>query len=728
MGRKIVLGSCLFLLGVLFVVRAAWAPRADVARERSHDPAAAGRRAVGRSREAQAGARSGPGGEAEEGPQTGDAMAEAWPYTGCEDRLSAAWDLATSGGAGAAELHAALAHPWPAVRAAAALARIADADQLRRVEALLGDGDWSVRFAVGLTLFLIASELPAGEDTRPHRLRRESLPPDVILSRLAGWPRATRAEAMRILALTFADRAHECAPELFTRLPNLGEPVVALLREMLRAPEVRQDAIRTLGHSGALAAPFAAELSPALYQEANDRAEAASALLRLGCRLDEALVVLAEQPSSATAEWRAFLPLLRRSLAGKGPIPVEGALRVVEAMGPDAAECLPEVLALRESVEPDRLICAFARMGHAARETLPWLLVEARSGSDPSERILSSPRTEFHVLEPLRYGPKPTFRSRAIIIWDDYDPSTPAGVALRGAAEVAPKDPEVVRTALARLDDKDPDVREAATLALRHALAAGDVTPDLIVARLLRDPRERVRRSAASVLAFAAAEREDVASRLGALLEAGDGFSKEYAARALEHAGALSILSGALESEDVGARTWAAAVLLLCRWRTRIAWIDAFDPEPCSPAEAAPAEAEEEPWRARAVAVIEASVRADDPALRRLAVHVMASSGAFPGWRDAAEIASRDPDEHVRGTASEFLEPTGYFVASESGEFDALARARERADEAVRTLLGEAWTPVDVALLAEDGGTDPGAVRTLAVISCDFHLSAFERW
>lgn len=718
MGPKIALGSCLALLGALFAVREVWAPRACVCRGSPSDPAAAGH--PRRGRESQAAAS--PAGDAEEDGPASVECPEAWPYTGCNARRYAAYELADSGRDGAAVLHAALAHPRPAVRAAAASAWVVDVDQLRRVEALLDDGDATVRFAAGLTLCWIASDRSDG--ARAQRLRAASLPADVIVSRLAAWPRASRADAMRILALALAGDAPS-APALFARLPGLGGPVVDLLRELLRAPEVRRDAMRALGRCEALAVPFASELSPALYERMDDKIEAALALLRLGCRLDEALVVLAEdRPSSPDAEWRPFVPLLRKALAGKGPIPVESALSVVEGMGPEAADCLPDVLLLRESVEPDRLICVLARMGSAAKEALPWLLTESRRPDHSEPHPLFSPRTEFQVFKPLTYGPEPSLRS-VFFLSDGAEPSTPAGVALRGAAEVAPRDPEVVREALARLDDPEPDVRHAATLALRHALAEGDIPPDGIVARLVHDQHEYIRRAAASVLGFAAPRRQDVVSRLAALLETGDGFSKEHAARALKQADATAALSDALESEDVGARTWAAAMLLL-RWY--VLELTLFLPDPSEDAlDSAPETAEEEPWHARAVAVIEASVRADDPALRRLAVHVMAVAPGFPRWHDAAEIASRDPDELVRGTASAFLERWhGVYVQLEPLEIGGWAR--ERADTAARTLLGEAWVPVDVALLAEEGEIDPGARRTLGVISCDTALSAFERW
>jgi len=179
----------------------------------------------------------------------------------------------------------------------------------------------------------------------------------------------------------------------------------------------------------------------------------------------------------------------------------------------------------------------------------------------PPERVLIRPRTEFQVFEPLRYGqslpsgtssssPKMTSSRPLRPRW----PFAASPRSLRGTPRWCARRSPARRSVAG--------VREAATLALRDALVAGDVPPDVVLARLVHDPRERVRRAAASVLAFAAAEREDVVSRLARLLENGDGFCKEYAARALERAGAVPALADALDSEDAGVRTWAAAALL----------------------------------------------------------------------------------------------------------------------------------------------------------------------
>ncbi|MCK6459905.1 MAG: hypothetical protein L6Q95_08430, partial [Planctomycetes bacterium] len=551
-----------------------------------------------------------------------------------------------------------------------------------------------------------------------------ALSAEQVAGRLARGPRPSRADVRRVLALVFADGALDSAPGLLARVPALGEPAVECLRELLAAAEPRQEAMRMLGRCGALGVAAAADLSPARYLNGDEKREAARALLRLGCRLDEALPVLVEDPSELSEEWRPFVPLLRKSLAGAGPIPWWDALWAVRRMGPLASECLPDVLALSGQVPRDQIISAVARMGGSASAAMPWILAQLGSHDPPG--TLDVPATEFAILGRLRYGPEP--RDWRVLLCDEPDDcgmATSDAVVLRGAAEIAPDNPLLVREALARLDDPEAPTREAATLALRHALATGRIGSDPIVARMVGDPHDRIRRTAASVLGHAARVREDVVFRLAELLDAGDSCCQQYAARALADAGAQETLADALRARSVGARTWAAAALLL----------------PGEPLERYGDEAPvEPPWRARAHAVIEASVRAEDPAIRRIAAHV-AGARPWQGGDDVLTTAARDPNDDVRRTAEAFLSGEGLVSCSyylpvewELRFFDVPC---EPCSEIERTLIAthassirmDRRIAVDLVDLADGGGIDePTAGALLERIAADQRLHAFERW
>lgn len=661
-------------------------------------------------------------------PEPAEARADvgAWPYAGYEERLSAARRLACFGAEGVAELRSAARHGRPEIRAVAArkLSWVVE-DDLRCLDLLLDDGDWSVRFAAGLSLLERASHPVASGPAQPLVLSAEQ-----IAARLARGPRPARADVRRVLALVLADGAQESAPGLLVLVPALGAPAVDLLRDLLAAPELRQDAMRMLGRCGELGAAVAADLSPSRYLNGDEKREAARALLRLQCRLDEALPVLAEAVSEAKDEWRPFVPLLRKSLAGTGPIPSWDALWVVRNMGPAAAECLPDVLALSGQVPRDQIISALATMGGSARAAMPWILAQL-GGYDPPG-TLDVPATEFAILGRLRYGPM----DWTMVLSDEPDDcgmATSDAVVLRGAAEIAPEDPALVREALARLDDAESPTREAATLALRHALATGRIGLDPIVARMVGDSHDRIRRTAASVLGHAARGREDVVARLAELLDAGDSSCQQYAARALADAGAQEALAAALDARSVGARTWAAAALLLPRGE-HVGGLAVLDDDEAMRAA---------PWRAHAFAVIESSMRAEDPAIRRIAAHV-AGARYWPGGWDALATAARDPDSEVRRTAEAFLngavnfsslyppmelEPRSLDFHREPDLSCAEVERTLRASLASSVRAEERWIPVDLVELADGGGIEePAASALLEAIAADPDLHAFERW
>lgn len=641
---------------------------------------------------------------------------ESRAYVGFGPRLEAAQDLARLGPDGAAALRAGISDERPAVRAVAALALLespqADEDDLRRVGGLLAGDDWTVRVAAGLAL------LEAMDD---ERLREAAPPPERILSCLADAPEATDADAARAVCLLFAAGKPRTEARLLRAPPNLAAPVVRLLREMLADPDVRYDAMDLLGLCGACGAEAAADLDPARYEDPGDRREAAVALVRLGCRLDDALPVLAENldrfwarhATLCTDDWRAVVPLLRRSLAGRGPIPPESALRIACALGRAAAECVPEILELRGSPDLAPLVaCALAGIGPAAAPALPWLLAESGGSRLCDLREGDVPRAGPRVLEEYRcLGP---IMDRGGFLDIEPDVCSLDALALHAAARIGPSDPDVVRAAMKRLDDPDPRVREAATLALSDALSVGEVALDPVRARFVRDPSGRVRAAAATVLGFAAWRgRAEAAAALARELEGGDAFGREYAARALAMAGEDAALAKALESEASLTRTWAAAAL--------------FDPQ----ADRLPSRDEFEELhatmtregfrRSRAAEVMEACARDGDPAVRLLAVHVI---GKMPEhFRDTWEgtLASAEPDPDVGLVATVVLRYWDKHLLPWE-KFPPPSPPPGRVEELATGMRGaDLPTPVDVAL----GSSDKAA---LAAIAGDGGFLAFEQW
>lgn len=627
-----------------------------------------------------------------------DEEPERRPYGGWEPRIEAAQDLARLGPAGAGALRTAIADEQPAVRAVAALALLdaehADEGDQSRVEGLLVDRDWSVRTAAGLALLEASDRFDAA----------------FCIAQLAEAPEATPDDAARAACLLLAAGKPRAASRLLRGLPNLAVPVVCLLREVLADPDARRDAMELLGCCGASGAEAAADLDPARYEEPPDRREAAIALLRLGCRLDDALRVLAaEPPDVGWVPWaddgRPVVPQLRRSISGGGPIPPASALRIVRAMGPQASECVPEILGLRESPELAPLaFCAVASIGAPAESAIPWLLAESASHRacelwrEDIPRAGPPPLEQFEHVGPVRGGKGPF----------DLDPAPCPldAVALHAAARIAPCRPDVVSAALKRLDDREPAVREAATLSLGDAVALGQVGPDAMPAR---DPDPRVRAAAATVLGCAARRgRAEASWALAREIEEGDA---EHAARALAWAGESEELARAMESARPATRTWAAAVL--------------FDPQPPYPAgeERSPAARTEELRRSRAAAVIESSATDEDPLVRMLSIHVIGKEPQYfrATWARTLATAESDPDDAVailahvcarywekRSLPWEESEPRG----PRPGRVEELSR--EMRD-------GGRSTPLDLAL----GGAD---AATLAAVARDESLLPFERW
>jgi hypothetical protein len=632
-------------------------------------------------------------------------------YAGIGARLEAAEDLARLGPDGVAALRAAVADEVAEVRAVAALALADGGEEDRRsVESLLRDADSSVRFAAGIAL--LRHEVKSG------LAWRVTLTELTASETLADVPAATDADAARAISLALAADATWAAPRLFRISPGLQAKAAPLLRAMVEERDTRRDALEMLGRCGAPGVEALADLDLAWLEDWSDQREAAIAFLQLGCRIDEALPVLAENsawvldPRRWADDWGPVVPALRRSLSGRGPISDESALRTVRGVGPPASECLPEIYGLlgRADLAP-LAACAFASIGPASEPALEQLLPESERGGTCHLWPDDVPCVGPPVLGFFTHGPE--LRERLFIGRDSAVPLSRDMVFLRAAARIAPCHPDVVRAALKRLDDPDASVRVAATLALDDALRIGNVAVEPVRARFVHDPVAHVRAAAASVLARAAwGGRDEATDALSSELESGDSVGKEYAARALAMAGEDGALARALESESALTRAWSAAAI--------------FDPQ----AERFPAGNEweelavamsvEQLRKSRAAAVIKTGADDPDSAVRRVAVGVVLRMPQHfsDTWERTLAAAASDPDVDVNLIA---------YVAAKHWQTNPWqTEARGAAppglvEELAREMRGEGRpTPVDSVL----GGAD----AELAAIAADRSLLAFERW
>ncbi|HEX5138110.1 MAG TPA: hypothetical protein VFY93_14135, partial [Planctomycetota bacterium] len=228
--------------------------------------------------------------------------------------------------------------------------------------------------------------------------------------------------------------------------------------------------------------------------------------------------------------------------------------------------------------------------------------------------------------------------------------------------------------------------------------------------RLERDPDERVRAAAATVLGLAAGlGREEPRRCLDHELEAGDESGRAYAARALAMAGRFESLESALDSANTATRAWAAAAILdpqvpraTPEWRQTMREL----------------ERENVRKRSRAAAVIDASASDADPAVRFLAVQVM---GQRPEcfretWEGTLALATSDPDASVWVFAEVVVR---YWEKHALPWEQPPAASRPPPDWLDAEMRGDGLpTPVDAVL----GG------RAVSAVANDPGLLPFERW